>query len=554
MTYRIKITKTRGKEYASIVKNIYDKRLRGSTSRTVQSYGDLVKLRRLNPNIDNELHEKVLRLNNNEKIVSAVDGCNQNTELTFANSIKQVNFGITFYRKVWDRLELSSLMDQIRRNCNLRFDLDLVCFLLAEQRILRPQSVLDTFQNRDNLIFDFSKMTLENLYRCIDVLSMHKQVVIDHLDKFSRKIVPETRSAILFDTENLSFQPTVRNRGVESANNLHADLTALGLCVDKNGIALDYKPMFITPDEDFTICRALDHFSRPDSHPAAVSAILFRLWTEKSAEVCAMRSDGHAAYLKKLLSDPYSCDEVFIYDDFTGRLSSKSVLPENISEFRRPFVVFWSSRQQCNDLKILNRILQRDIKRNSLTKKSCDALSIHQPSDLFNSYFYKQDVMHAGFCLIFHPESFNAALELYKKYLHWQQFRVKIEELDSDDFVDSSHRDQRQLKGNLLISQLAMVLESIGSYLVHLSNLDLPNQQIIDLLSNASLWIVQQREPRKTFYMRQEISADKRKNEQYKKLTDGLLSAVDIKPLNRIEDASGLELKTNLKKRIKFST
>ena len=162
--------------------------------------------------------------------------------------------------------------------------------------------------------------------------------------------------------------------------------------------------------------------------------------------------------------------------------------------------------------------------------------------------------MHAGFCLIFHPESFNAALELYKKYLHWQQFRVKIEELDSDDFVDSSHRDQRQLKGNLLISQLAMVLESIGSYLVHLSNLDLPNQQIIDLLSNASLWIVQQREPRKTFYMRQEISADKRKNEQYKKLTDGLLSAVDIKPLNRIEDASGLELKTNLKKHIKFST
>ena len=121
MTYRIKITKTRGKEYASIVKNIYDKRLRGSTSRTVQSYGDLVKLRRLNPNIDNELHEKVLRLNNNEKIVSAVDGCNQNTELTFVNSIKQVNFGITFYRKVWDRLELSSLMDQIRRNCNLRF-------------------------------------------------------------------------------------------------------------------------------------------------------------------------------------------------------------------------------------------------------------------------------------------------------------------------------------------------------------------------------------------------------------------------------------------------
>ena len=59
MSYRLKVTKTNGKEYAAIVENIYSKDRRGSSCRTVRSYGDLVKLRQENPNIDEELRKEV---------------------------------------------------------------------------------------------------------------------------------------------------------------------------------------------------------------------------------------------------------------------------------------------------------------------------------------------------------------------------------------------------------------------------------------------------------------------------------------------------------------
>ena len=52
MTFRLKVTKTNGREYAAIVEDFYNKKTKGSTSKTFKSYGDLVKVRKLNPNID----------------------------------------------------------------------------------------------------------------------------------------------------------------------------------------------------------------------------------------------------------------------------------------------------------------------------------------------------------------------------------------------------------------------------------------------------------------------------------------------------------------------
>ena len=55
MAFRLKVTKTNGREYAAIVENIYSKQRHGSSSKTVRTYGDLVKLRCKNPNIDEEI-------------------------------------------------------------------------------------------------------------------------------------------------------------------------------------------------------------------------------------------------------------------------------------------------------------------------------------------------------------------------------------------------------------------------------------------------------------------------------------------------------------------
>lgn len=60
MSFRLKVTKINGREYAAIVEDIYSKQRRGSSSRTVKTYGDLVKLRQEDPKIDEKIQKEIV--------------------------------------------------------------------------------------------------------------------------------------------------------------------------------------------------------------------------------------------------------------------------------------------------------------------------------------------------------------------------------------------------------------------------------------------------------------------------------------------------------------
>ena len=52
MTFRLKVTKTNGREYAAIVEDFYNKKTKGSTSKTFKSY---YKVRQAGINISNNM-------------------------------------------------------------------------------------------------------------------------------------------------------------------------------------------------------------------------------------------------------------------------------------------------------------------------------------------------------------------------------------------------------------------------------------------------------------------------------------------------------------------
>lgn len=118
MAFRLKVTKVKGREYAAIVENIYSKQRHGSSSRTIRSCGDLIKLRLENPNIDEELKQEVARLNADAKAASQawINRHLQSVDCTQDRALKQVNYGIAFYRRIWESLKLHTWFDRAKRN------------------------------------------------------------------------------------------------------------------------------------------------------------------------------------------------------------------------------------------------------------------------------------------------------------------------------------------------------------------------------------------------------------------------------------------------------
>ena len=530
MTYRLKITRINGKEYASIVENIYVKRLRGSTSRTVRSYGDLIQLRQSNPNIDNELQQEVQRLNA-ESVDTASPDKFPHTQKISADALRtvnQVNLGIVFYRKIWNLLEMPALLRQITfsENADNHFELDLSVFLLAAERILRPKCVLETFQSRDELIFDFSKLSLDNIKECFDVLSTKKHSIIAHLNKISQSLVPKTEKFAYFDSADIGCASVAKHAAKEKSDSFSKNQLTLCTFIDENGIPKDYEVLQLNTEAIVSM-----HFPSENSE------------LTRQHEASAIVVNGKLCKKGRCITNCGLADFVMF----------KSVQPEKPSELTHPNYIFWSPQQQSLDMKIHHYRLQRSLQlpRKRTEFRTSSSFPSISASALLDNDLNLSNIEHAGFCTVYRSESLSKALDIYKKYLSWLSMRVKMDEVN---FSSISCISQEMLfRGNLLISHLSLVMQSLGNYFIQKSNIMLSNQEIIDLLRRESILIMKDKRTQQSFYIRQGLSTNVEKNREHAKLIDELLSVVGIEPIDAVEDNSGLMQKLNLSTDISLS-
>ena len=556
MTYRLKITRINGKEYASIVENIYVKRLRGSTSRTVRCCGVLIQLRQSNPNFDNELQHEVQRLNA-ESVDTASPDKFPHTQKISADALRtvnQVNLGIVFYRKIWNLLEMPALLRQITfsENADNHFELDLSVFLLAAERILRPKCVLETFQSRDKLIFDFSKLSIDNIKECFDVLSTKKHSIIAHLNKISQSLVPKTEKFAYFDSADIGCASVDKHASKEKSDSFSKNQLTLCTFIDENGIPKDYEVLQLNTEAIVSMHFPSENSELTRQHEASAIVV--------NGKLCKKGSDVKNS---DQISSTESADEQ-IYDIgfWDGCITNcgladfvmfKSVQPEKPSELTHPNYIFWSPQQQSLDMKIhhyrLQRSLQLPRKRTEFsTSSSFPSISA---SALLDNDLNLSNIEHAGFCTVYRSESLSKALDIYKKYLSWLSMRVKMDEVN---FSSISCISQEMLfRGNLLISHLSLVMQSLGNYFIQKSNIMLSNQEIIDLLRRESILIMKDKRTQQSFYIRQGLSTNVEKNREHAKLIDELLSVVGIEPIDTVEDNSGLMQKLNLSTDISLS-
>ena len=279
----MQVTKTNGREYAAIVENIYSKDRRGSSCRTVRSCGDLVKLRQENPNIDEELRKEVERLNSDAAAANDawVTRRIQHIGDIQERSLKTVGYGIAFYRKIWEELKLHTWFNRARRNSrgSIGYDLDQAVFLLAAMRILKPMSKSKTFRERDGLMFDFGRLTLDDIYNCLDVLADKKKTILFNLNRNLDDVYARVKTIAFYDVTTFYFESfdsdELRARGMSKENKTNEVQVVLGLLVDAEDIPIDYEIFRGNTAEMNTIIEVVNNY-KLENHLEKVTVVADR--------------------------------------------------------------------------------------------------------------------------------------------------------------------------------------------------------------------------------------------------------------------------------------
>lgn len=582
MTFRLKVTKTNGREYAAIVENIYSKQRHGSSSKTVRTYGDLVKLRCKNPNIDEEIRQEVARLNSDAEAANQawVNRHLQSIDLVRERALKQVNYGIAFYRKIWESLKLHTWFDRTKRNSRgtIKYDLDQAVFLLAAMRILRPMSKSKTFSARDELVFDFTGLTLDDIYHSLDVLADKKKTVISNLNKNLEAIYARVKTIAFYDVTTFYFESfdsdELRARGMSKENKTNEVQVVLGLLVDGEGIPLDYELFRGNTSEMNTIIEVVNNYKTQNNLQRVTvvadrglnSHLNLKSLTDLNFDYIVAQSVNRlpGSIKEKVFSDD-NWDEVFVSSDFQETFKVKTLDQSSSPELDNKIIVTWSAKCQAHDLKVLNERIE---KCRQLVKRGTGAVnaSIKHGVRQFlqikkgakieyssNEKLYEKRRKQAGYYALISSHKNTDAMQIYRdlrRLWHIEEcFRVMKTNLDACPVYVWT---PKKIRGHFLVCYLALVMERLAHYRIEQAGIDLSGEQVIEMLGQAKMTILEQDKSKKTLYLKQGISANTEKNNAYSAAVDELMRVVGIDPPAAIEDSIGLARKMKVSSNMKL--
>lgn len=581
MAFRLKVTKVKGKEYAAIVENIYDKKRHGSSSRTVRSCGDLVKLRLENPNIDEELRQEVARLNADAEAAAQawINRHLQSLDCTQDRALKQVNYGIAFYRRIWESLKLHTWFDRAKRNAGGRigYDLDQAVFLLAAMRILKPMSKSKTFSSRDELLFDFTKLSLDDIYHSLDVLADKKKTIISNLNRNLEEIYARVKTIAFYDVTTFYFESfdsdELRARGMSKENKTNEVQVVLGLLVDGEGIPIDYELFRGNTSEMNTIIEVVNNYKAKNKLEKVTvvadrglnSRLNLKTLTDlKFDYIVAQSIDRLPAETKEKIFREDNWDQEFIAQDGSETFKVKTIKQSTAPELDNEIIVTWSAKRQAHDLKVLNERFDKCKQLLEGGAGAVDASIKHGVRQFLrikksakvayatNDDLYQKRKKQAGYYALVTSHKNTDAMKIYsdlRRLWHIEEcFRVMKTNLDTRPvYVWTTKR----IRGHFLVCYLALVMERLAYYRIRQVGLDLSAQKVIELLAQAKMTILEQDKTKKTLYLKQGISANAAKNNDYANAVDELMRVVGIEPPAAIEDSIGLARKLKVSSNMK---
>jgi transposase len=226
----IKITKSGKYEYAQLVKSYReDGRIK---HKVVLNLGRLDQIEN-NPSFQ----RLALRLEELSKVRNRVN-------LDSISEAQIVNWGYIVYKKIWEKFGLNNILEEIKAKGKTQFDLNNTCFLMAIQHLLEPKSKLGTY-NYQNRYVRFPEAELQHLYRSLDLLSDHKEMLEKEIFDKNRNIFNMKIDVVFYDVTTFYFESvkgdTLRDFGFSKDGKFKEVQIVMGLLVDCEGRPIGYE-------------------------------------------------------------------------------------------------------------------------------------------------------------------------------------------------------------------------------------------------------------------------------------------------------------------------
>ena len=168
---------------------------------------------------------------------------------------QQKNLDYIILKKVYNELEIHSILNKKQAGLNINFSLNEIMKLLVFSRILYPSSKNQTYNNKNTFFenFDFS---LKDLYRSLDHFNSLKDDIIKSIWDNTKDSYNRDTSISYYDTTNYYFEISYNDEDLIDENgkilekgsrkkgpskeHRKTPIIGMGLLMDKNDIPLSY--------------------------------------------------------------------------------------------------------------------------------------------------------------------------------------------------------------------------------------------------------------------------------------------------------------------------
>ncbi len=188
-----------------------------------------------------------------------------------SNYIELKNIGYLFLNSIYKSLGINDLLNKIKSNSKLEYDLNGLTKLLVFERILDPASKKKTFENRDKYIFPIVDCNeIKEVYRTLDVLEENSKKIQNRMNtKIKNSSIGRKTNLTYYDVTNYYFEtmygdedvyeldedneivkdekgnPVIVKKGFKkkgvSKENAKGPIVQMGLFIDNNGIPVSHK-------------------------------------------------------------------------------------------------------------------------------------------------------------------------------------------------------------------------------------------------------------------------------------------------------------------------
>ena len=558
MGYRIQIAKNRGHRYISIVEDFYNPAIKRGSTRNIKTYGDLDKLLIDDPDIENKIRAEFEELKSDRdrqkklREASLLDMAVKPDFSSKPGSAPALNYGIGMYRKLWEKLNLDTWFNQYSRNHKdrVRFDYDMAAFYLSACRILYPGSKKRTFERRDSFVYDFSALTLDNLYDTLGLLAASKETLVNHLNRNIAGLYERTVTVALYDCTTFYFESfdtdELRARGMSKENRTNEVQVVMGLLIDGDGIPLDYDLFKGNTSEINTMLQVVKRH-REAAGLGSVTVIadrglnsafnLSELTREGFDYIVAQSIDRLGNSFKEQVFDG-NWESVFGTED-NDTFKLKTIADEEDS-----IIVSWSLKREMHDLKVLEERWEKSCELIGKGSSAVEASFKHGTRQFLktksgqkaeyepNTRLYEKRRKYAGFYALKTSLKNLSPSEVYSKLRQlWRVeecFRVLKSNLEARPvYVWSTEH----IRGHFLICYLALVLERLSLKMIREAGIEVSSHKLIELMRGQQIIVLPSSKRIYTGCVRTGQGGD----DQSVELADKAMSHFNLEAVNKVE-------------------